>query len=155
MSTTQVSLCGTLQRPRASQGGQQDYDAMGKLLGQAFLSHQVSQLEHKIHSRNSSRNSPASNSASRPVGKRAAPGGIYSRALIGADEKIQKPNGVILDTSRPDLPKPTRAADRIVVDTSVLIHALDQVRKWSREATTVVVPLESERQSRPTPIHSR
>lgn len=124
---------------------------MGKLLGQAFLSHQVSQLEHKVHSRSSS----ASNSASRPVGKRAAPGGIYSRALIGSDEKIQKPNGVILDTSRPDLPKPTRAADRIVVDTSVLIHALDQVRKWSREATTVVIPLESERQSRPTPIHSR
>jgi len=124
---------------------------MGKLLGQAFLSHQVSQLEHKIHSRNSS----TSNSASRPVGKRAAPGGIYSRALIGSDKKIQKPNGVILDTSRSDLPKATRAADRIVVDTSVLIHALDQVRKWCREATTVIIPLESERQSRPTPIHFR
>ena len=152
MSTTQVSPCGSLQRRQgASQGEQQDYNAMGKLLGQAFLSHQVSQLEHKVHSRSSS----ASNSASRPVGKRAAPGGIYSRALIGSDEKIQKPNGVILDTSRPDLPKPTRTADRIVVDTSVLIHALDQVRKWSREATTVVIPLESERQSRPTPIHSR
>jgi len=123
---------------------------MGKLLGQAFLSHQVSQLEHKVHSRNSS----TPNSASRPVGKRAAPGGIYSRALIGSDAKIQKPNGVIVDTSRPDLPKPTRAFDRIVVDTSVLIHALDQVRKWSREATTVIIPLESERQSRPTPIHS-
>ena len=124
---------------------------MGKLLGQAFLSHQVSQLEDKIQSCSS----PASNPASRPVGKRAAPGGIYSRALIGSDKKIQKPNGVIVDTSRAELPKPSRAADRIVVDTSVLIHALDQVRKWSREATTIVVPLESERQSRQSPIHSR
>lgn len=152
MSTTHVSLSRSLAAPtRSLTQGQQDYNTMGKLLGQAFLSHQVSQLEHKIHSRNSS----TSNPASRPAGKRAAPGGIYSRALIGSDEKIQKPNGVIVDTSRPDLPKPTRAADRIVVDTSVLIHALDQVRKWSREAATVIIPLESERQSRQTPIHFR
>src|SRR5258706_4152806 len=116
MSTTHVSLSGSLAAPTTSlTKGQQDYNTMGKLLGQAFLSHQVSQLEHKMHSRNSS----TSNAASRPVGKRAAPGGIYSRALIGSDEKIKKPNGVIVDTSSPELPKPTRAADRMVVDTRV------------------------------------
>lgn len=106
---------------------------MGKLLGQAFLSHQVTMLERSIGN---------GNGRVAGQGRRAAPGGAYSRALLDSNANAQRPKGTLLDVAQEVVPK-AKIAERIVVDASVLVHALDQVKKWSHEsATRLIIPLE-------------
>lgn len=114
-------------------GGSRNKVAMSKALGQAFLSHQVRQLEAGASKR----------------GRHGRRGGTPMHVDDRARNILSKsvPNDSVIatiavqDTRRTS---PPVANKRIVVDASVLVHALDQVRKWclGDNAGQLVVPLE-------------
>jgi hypothetical protein len=127
----QVQLANNVADKPVNAHAKPDKIAMSKALGQAFLSHQVRRLEEDAggrgkHSnrRGSSRPHPDNNNNSRNI---AAKRGVVNATKI--DE-----NGV--PVSKPP--------SRIVLDTSVLVHALDQVKKWcsADNETKIIIPLE-------------
>ncbi|KAJ7199693.1 hypothetical protein GGX14DRAFT_545058 [Mycena pura] len=122
--------------------------AMSRALGAAFLNHQVEQLEKSAASRNWRSVSPNP----QQVSKRTQQPGSNATTAKAAPRK--KNAGVLV------LPKNTppvtaasarrsmedeKDADVVVVDASVLVHALHQVKKWCRDgrAEVVIVPLEA------------
>lgn len=125
---------------------------MSKALGAAFLNHQVEQLEKSV-----SEHGPAGNWRDRRY--RAPP---QDHARVGNNnrrppsniQRVPRPKGPAADRTdifagedKDRVRKEDRVdkdADVVVVDASVLVHALPQVKKWCREGRQeiVIVPLE-------------
>ncbi|KAH9840599.1 uncharacterized protein C8Q71DRAFT_740219 [Rhodofomes roseus] len=115
--------------------------AMSRALGAAFLNHQVQQLEKTVGSGGENwrdRRTPnpqGHNEGKRPRGAPAKP----ARKRDGETTEIDEEKG------RQGGGKAEKDADIIVVDASVLVHAIHQVKKWCREGREeiVIVPLEA------------
>ena len=131
--------------------------AMSRALGAAFLNHQVEQLEKSVSSNGPTsgnwrdRKHPATGSAKRdpssPAVKMAPKTKVETKALpMKERDRAFDGNSAtspsMKRTSAED--KREKDADIIVVDASVLIHALYQVKKWCRDGRQeiVIVPLE-------------
>ena len=128
---------------------------MSRALGAAFLHHQVEQLEKTV-----SNSGPASGNWR---DRRQAHGHTYSPGSPGATPTKRSPNPVAQRKKAGETPvdrttnlSPTarkrsgeeerKDADVVVVDASVLVNALYQVKKWCRDGRDeiVIVPLEGE-----------
>lgn len=142
--------------------------AMSRALGAAFLNHQVEQLERSVSNGPSSGNWRArragqSNSLTQtpqnPSKRINSPGiKVLNKKQVEESEASRKDrapnrdrNGVRSSpheySSRrksSDEEKDEKDADIIVVDASVLVHALYQVKKWCRDGRDeiIIVPLE-------------
>ena len=140
---------------------------MSRALGAAFLNHQVEQLERTVHS-NNWRDRGRGRDVPVPGRERGAPSitGYKSRATTGAyakgggrrrEEYDNKETGarrsrseeVRANDAGDQLKKEgekqkQKDADVVIVDASVLVHALYQVKKWCRDGREeiVIVPLE-------------
>ncbi|KAH9946747.1 hypothetical protein B0H21DRAFT_808516 [Amylocystis lapponica] len=124
--------------------------AMSRALGAAFLNHQVEQLEKTVTNSGPGngnwrerRLAPAHNHNGSPEFKRAraAPAkGAKRRDADGSDY-----NGGEEKIRRRDDYRVQKDADIVVVDASVLVHALPQVKKWCRDGReeVLIVPLEA------------
>ena len=123
---------------------------MSRALGAAFLNHQVEQLEKSVSSNGPTsgnwrdRKYPATGSA-----KRGSPAIKVPKAKAALSTKERDKDFDRIGTSpsmgrTPAEDKREKHADIIVVDASVLIHALYQVKKWCRDdrQEIVIVPLE-------------
>ena len=136
--------------------------AMSKALGAAFLNHQVEQLEKSVNGPNGNwrdrryraptqDHTRVGNNNRRPPngGGRGAP----PRAKGGAADRAEaRPDFSAEDKERPKRDEGAeKDADIIVVDASVLVHALSQVKKWCRDGRqeVVIVPLEGVYRSPP------
>ncbi|KAF8882244.1 hypothetical protein BD779DRAFT_1612474 [Infundibulicybe gibba] len=131
--------------------------ALSRALGAAFLNHQVQQLEKSVN------NGPGSGNwrDRRPgAGAQTLPNGTNRPRAEGANRRRiddSPPKGAGRDRhnySNPSRDQGRRRssddtedkdADIVVVDASVLVHALYQVKKWCRDGReeVVVVPLEA------------
>ncbi|KAG9044805.1 hypothetical protein FS837_007516 [Tulasnella sp. UAMH 9824] len=135
-------------------------EKMSRALGTAFLSHQVSQLEKDILK--GSNNGPQGRGNARGGGRGGrggARGGSrgggrngHPRPQLGApaqtdDNQDSNRPGATQWRSNKAIKEATqvKVADRIVVDASVLIHALGTVRTWCRDSSkeVVIIPLEA------------
>lgn len=145
--------------------------AMSRALGAAFLNHQVEQLEKSVTNGTASgnwrdRRQPQTNSYTQgplDVAKRRpqSPGiktapvnrkrngeiQVMTRDRAPARDREGDKNAVRDSASRRGSSKEDRDgkdADIVVVDASVLVHALYQVKKWCRDGReeVVIVPLE-------------
>jgi hypothetical protein len=137
--------------------------AMSRALGAAFLNHQVEQLEKSVTNgagvgnwrdrRQSQVDYPSSNGARGVIDRGAkrpphAQGGKQIRKKGGETvEKEREKNEV--RPGRRSVEEPKRVekdADIVVVDSSVLVNALYQVKKWCKDGReeVVIVPLEGE-----------
>jgi hypothetical protein len=132
--------------------------AMSRALGAAFLNHQVEQLEKSVSSNGPTsgnwrdRKHPATGSAKRdsssPPVKMAPKTKVETKGMPmkerdrAFDRNNTTTSPTMKRTSAED--KREKDADIIVVDASVLIHALYQVKKWCRDGRQeiVIVPLE-------------
>ncbi|KAH9475549.1 hypothetical protein JR316_0012664 [Psilocybe cubensis] len=131
--------------------------AMSRALGAAFLSHQVEQLEKTVSSSSANwrdRKNPILYNSNGPGGPKRgsnSPGIKVAQRKIPAKERkdnefdrsVNAAPGIIrrsYEEQRKD-----KDADVVVVDASVLIHALYQVKKWCREGReeVIIVPLEA------------
>lgn len=129
---------------------------MSRALGAAFLSHQVEQLEKSVNNRTPGtenwrdRRVPHSDQGGRhPTEKHHnSPGTLTSRRVSGPQPKQRIDERPVRDLSdkKQKRGKATKDADVIVLDASVLIHALGQLKKWSRDGREeiIIVPLEGE-----------
>jgi hypothetical protein len=128
--------------------------AMSRALGAAFLNHQVEQLEKSVSSNGPTsgnwrdRKHPATGSAKRdssfsPV--KMAPKTNLKGKERDRDRAFDRNNATSPTMNRTSAEdKREKDADIIVVDASVLIHALYQVKKWCRDGRQeiLIVPLE-------------
>jgi len=125
-----------------------DKATMSRALGAAFLSHQVEQLEKSVNNRTPG----AENWRDRRV-PRSDQGGRSpteqhhtSRRVSGSPPKQRIDDRPLRDPSekKQKRGKGTKDADVIVLDASVLIHALGHLKKWSRDGREeiIIVPLE-------------
>ena len=105
-------------------------EKMSRALGAAFLSHQVAELEKSVGNMQVNNNNRTRGGGGRGGGR--GRGGRMPDTSRGPVE------------SKPRLVKQPHSADRIIIDASVLIHALNQVKNWCREdrKETLIVPLE-------------
>ena len=127
---------------------------MSRALGTAFLSHQVEQLEKSISdgipgtSGRRSRRVPHSSQSGRnfPEKQHDSLGAFTSRRVSASPPKQR-----IDDKSFKGSPdkgrkhdQESRDADIIVLDASVLIHALGKLKIWSRDGREeiIIIPLE-------------
>jgi len=129
---------------------------MSRALGAAFLSHQVEQLEKSVNTRTPGtenwrdRRVPYSDKGGRNPGEKYpnSPGAQTPRRVSGSPPKQRIDDRPVRDPSnrKQKRGKDTKDADVIVLDASVLIHALGQLKKWSREGREeiIIVPLEGE-----------
>jgi hypothetical protein len=134
---------------------------MSRALGAAFLSHQVEQLEKSVTNSGMGnwrdrRQSQADNTSTnmRGTSERASKrpphvqGGKPVRKKGGEPvEKEREKNETRLGRRSAEEPKNAgKDADVVVVDSSVLVNALYQVKKWCKEGREeiVIVPLEGE-----------
>ncbi|KAG9019861.1 hypothetical protein FRB90_003452 [Tulasnella sp. 427] len=138
-------------------------DKLSRALGTAFLSHQVAQLEQNIlkgsNSGHQAKNNARSGGSSRGGrggsrgGGRGGGRGGHPRPQLGTPSRIDDNQG---GNRRSDTERPLnrnsgqqitqeKIADRIVVDASVLIHALGTVRTWCRDSSkeVIIIPLEA------------
>jgi hypothetical protein len=116
---------------------------MSRALGAAFLNHQVEQLEKSAASGNWRNRSPQAS-------PKRAPQATGNIAAAPRPAPRKKTAGVLI-IPRDAAPARDRRsfedekdADVVVVDASVLIHAIHQVKKWCRDGRSevVIVPLE-------------
>ncbi|KAG8960679.1 hypothetical protein FRC03_006266 [Tulasnella sp. 419] len=113
------------------QGGKVE---MSRALGQAYLSHQVAQLEKAVTNNSNTRNTRG--------GGRGGGRGRGGRSSSLQGEPTPRGPRNQQQWTQQTVPK---VADRVVVDSSVLIHALSQVKQWCRDdrSEIVIVPLEA------------
>ncbi|KAJ7019892.1 hypothetical protein C8F04DRAFT_1214235 [Mycena alexandri] len=119
---------------------------MSRALGAAFLNHQVEQLEKSAASGNWRSRTPPKRGNANNTNVNAASGTAPAR---GSPRK--KTAGVLREYKERERKREGRReddekdADVVVVDASVLVHALHQVKRWCREGRTevVIVPLEA------------
>ncbi|KAB5591197.1 hypothetical protein CTheo_5371 [Ceratobasidium theobromae] len=131
--------------------------SMSRALGAAFLSHQVAELERTNQQRSRTPRSRGGRSGGMRRAERDDYDPDFDRARakaafgIHTDESWRRPQSsddtASESTSPPRqtliLDRPPRA-DVIVVDASVLIHALGAVQRWCHNGhTEVVIPLEA------------
>lgn len=129
---------------------------MSRALGAAFLSHQVEQLEKSVNNRIPGtenwrdRRVPHSNQGGKNPTEQHhnSPGALTSRRVSGSPPKQRVGDRPLRDSldKKQKRGKDTKDADVIVLDASVLIHALGQLKKWSRDGREeiIIVPLEGE-----------
>jgi uncharacterized protein with von Willebrand factor type A (vWA) domain len=116
--------------------------AMSRALGAAFLNHQVEQLERSVHGTSSpnwrDRRGPQSNGHA-PVAARRGPN--PSGVKVAARKQHQVP---ATEPKRRTDEEDRKEADVVVVDASVLVHALYKVKKWCKEGRqeVIIIPLE-------------
>ncbi|KAG8872992.1 hypothetical protein FRB98_009270, partial [Tulasnella sp. 332] len=135
-----------------------DKEKMSRALGTAFLTHQVAQLEKEVfnsdkvtyNGRGGSGRGGSGNGGKRGRGGGRGGGGRGGRIQFPTDQQ-QQPQRQRFDSStgRPvrgnTAVETKQIAERLIVDASVLIHALSQVREWSKDdrKEIIVVPLEA------------
>lgn len=137
--------------------------AMSRALGAAFLTHQVEQLEksvsHQGHTRMAGRKDlphDREGDVDRERDRRQPVGvTVHKRGLATHPPKQRAPSGTkqIPRRDYPERPgyktheyqRELKDADLIVLDTSVLVHALHKVKKWCKDGREeiVIVPLEA------------
>ncbi|EIN04443.1 hypothetical protein PUNSTDRAFT_108195 [Punctularia strigosozonata HHB-11173 SS5] len=133
--------------------------AMSRALGAAFLNHQVEQLERTVNNTgptggnwrdrklSPSRQAdfvPRGASGKRPPFNPAA--GKPPRRKGGeAPERNAQDTGIKAGRRSPENAKKEKIADVIVIDASVLIHCIGQVKVWCREGReeVLIIPLEA------------
>lgn len=135
---------------------------MSRALGAAFLNHQVEQLEKSVASNGNSNNSGnwrdrKNVNGYRPISPNAPKRGPIQNSGPGVGGKMpprknfNSKGGGELKEERGgpkrrshEEERSCKDADLIVVDASVLIHALYQVKKWCRDGReeVLIVPLE-------------
>ncbi|KAF7361095.1 hypothetical protein MSAN_01140700 [Mycena sanguinolenta] len=125
-----------------------DKKAMSRALGAAFLNHQVEQLEKSAANANANWRTraqpPASPKRVQQPKRASQQQQRNSNGVNGQRRSLDDPK-----TSEKDGGKASHSnekdADIIVIDASVLIHALPAVRFWAREGRTevLIVPLEA------------
>ncbi|KDQ22604.1 hypothetical protein PLEOSDRAFT_1114632 [Pleurotus ostreatus PC15] len=112
--------------------------AMSRALGAAFLSHQVEQLEKSVNTPQGAWREKKNTFANQrlPPFKQADQRRRNGRESYGDVDFRRR-------RSHEDYEE-TKDADVIIVDASVLVHALSQVKKWCRDGRqeVVIVPLE-------------
>lgn len=133
--------------------------AMSRALGAAFLNHQVEQLEKSVSAKSNGPwrerryASPQANADSMrgphhnndlQAKPRIPSGGSVRIAKRGGEEfpELERKDDIMKkDMSRNEKEKD---ADMVVVDVSVLVHAIGQVKKWCKDGREeiVIVPLE-------------
>lgn len=122
--------------------------AMSKALGAAFLNHQVEQLEKTVSGKDNggwrdrkfgppqanADYARGPNNRRPPAGAGAGPKAARKGADVGGADERRKREGT----------SDEKDADIVVVDASVLVHALPHVKKWCRDGRQeiVIVPLE-------------
>lgn len=132
--------------------------AMSRALGAAFLSHQVEQLEKSVTRGPASGNwrdrrqpqpdPPNHRSTTFTHGARPRPPSTQKQTKKDhADRERDQPEHRHREKEKPRKSSDSAAdkdADLVIVDASVLIHALYHVKKWCREGREeiVIVPLE-------------
>ena len=114
---------------------------MSRTLGAAFLAHQVEQLEKTVDARGGY--GQRGRGGRRPPGRGFTPVNNNNNAR-GPKIAVRGGGPVQVRQERNE-----KDADIVVVDASVLIHALGQVKKWCREGREeiIIVPLEGTRSS--------
>jgi hypothetical protein len=125
--------------------------AMSKALGAAFLNHQVEQLEKTVSAKDNGgwrdrKFSPSHTTTEYPRGPN------YARRTPqgGAGPKLAKRGGErgevhgTEDRRRREGTVEEKDADIVVVDASVLVHAISQMKKWCRDGRQeiIIIPLE-------------
>lgn len=122
--------------------------AMSKALGAAFLNHQVEQLEKTVSAKDHGgwrdRRPQANTDFGRGPNNRRPP------QVVGTGPKIIKKGGDRTEVNggeerrKREGTSDGKDADIVVVDASVLVHAIAQLKKWCREGRQeiVIVPLE-------------
>ena len=151
------SACTLLPRPHfCPQVPGADKATMSRALGAAFLNHQVEQLERSVNNRKPGttnrrdRGAPHSDQGGWNSSEKIhnQPGGVTSRRASGSPPKQRIGDRSLRDPSNQKQKRgqDTKDADIIVLDSSVLIHALGQLKKWSRDCREeiIIVPLEGE-----------
>jgi len=132
--------------------------AMSRALGTAFLNHQVEQLEKSVTNGPTSgnwrdrkqaqadhNNQSGRGNVNHPSKRPPHPPGIKPGKKKGNEfAEREKCDPKSRRRSSEDF-KPEKDADVVVVDASVLVHALYQVKKWCRDGReeVVIVPLEA------------
>jgi hypothetical protein len=129
---------------------------MSRALGAAFLHHQVEQLEKSVNDRVPGttnwrdRRVPHSDQGGRNSSEKHlnSPDALTSRRASGSPPKQRTDNRPLRDFSdkKWNRGRETKEAEVIILDASVLIHALGQLKKWSREGREeiIIVPLEGQ-----------
>lgn len=129
---------------------------MSRALGAAFLSHQVEQLEKSVNNRTpgtanrKDRRVPHSDQDGRNSSEKYhnPQGTATYRRVSGSPPKQRIDDRPVRESpgQKQRRGQDTKDADIVVLDTSVLIHALGQLKKWSRDGREeiVIVPLEGE-----------
>ncbi|KAG6830722.1 hypothetical protein H0H92_015001 [Tricholoma furcatifolium] len=136
--------------------------AMSRALGAAFLNHQVEQLEKSVSgttgpaSGNWRRRhpSPSANQGSQPNGNNTKRPPMAAGIKVvnrrpgeesQAARKARAPSAGIIRMQPKEEERDGKDADIVVVDASVLVHALYQLKKWCRDGREeiVIVPLEA------------
>ena len=130
---------------------------MSRALGAAFLNHQVEQLEKSVSNRpavsgnwrDRRQTPPEFSNATGRGGNNNSKRPLQPPVVRAARKKSNEPPERDRTESRHRRklsgdPKGEKDADIVVVDASVLVHALYQVKKWCKEGRqeTVIVPLE-------------
>lgn len=125
--------------------------AMSKALGAAFLNHQVEQLEKSVS------NGPNGNWRDRRYhisqaqdhtraanNNRRTPGNGALRTAVKPTQKGYEKLDSVQDRGKKEDGGADKDADIVILDASVLIHALPNVKKWCRDGRqeVVIVPLE-------------
>ncbi|KAF7971855.1 hypothetical protein HWV62_19796 [Athelia sp. TMB] len=142
--------------------------AMSRALGAAFLNHQVEQLEKSVNGpgtgnwRDRDRRNPQAHKVHPNAGPRGGGGGDRGMRRMqpqpqdtkSVKDRVSRDGGgqvaeqVEVKTGRRSHEEPRggeKDADVIVVDSSVLVHALYQVKKWCKDGRQeiLIVPLEA------------
>ncbi|KAJ3738445.1 hypothetical protein DFH05DRAFT_1553189 [Lentinula detonsa] len=138
--------------------------AMSRALGAAFLNHQVEQLEKSIGNahgpssrnwrertskydsgNNSNSNHPTTKRVPKAVNKKRD--GEYQ--LLSKDRDSPKPDQ---GSKRRSHESKEKDADIVILDASVLVHALNYLKKWCKQGReeVVIVPLEGPSWQQPT-----
>jgi hypothetical protein len=133
---------------------------MSRALGAAFLNHQVEQLEKTVTNGAGvgswrDRRQPQVEYAS-PKGRGANDRGAKRSTHAQGGKSVKKKEGDVVEKTREkhdvgssrrsveEQRKGEKDADIVVVDSSVLVNALYQVKKWCKEGReeVIIVPLE-------------
>jgi len=129
---------------------------MSRTLGAAFLSHQVEQLERSVNNRTQGTTNRRDRGALHSdQGERNSSEKIHNQPDTATSRRVSgsPPKQRIDDRSFRGPPnqkqrrgRDTKDAEIIVLDSSVLIHALGQLKRWSRDGReeVIIVPLEGE-----------
>lgn len=130
-----------------------DKKAMSKALGAAFLNHQVEQLEKSAASRNWRASGNPQTYAKRSGANTTTTTTIAAAPKGSPRKKTIAPMGGVFTLPAPGAPLARRSleddsghdADVVVVDASVLVHALHQIKRWCRDGRSevLIVPLEA------------